>query len=85
MIQRELSVMKRKNTTHSNYNYKEIFFSLSYHLKFSGIAPSSSYLNTAYKIYHCTIKNFMIKELKKRTEKTLHFDVSHKEAKRSHQ
>ena len=85
MIEQQHGFMKRKNSMLANTNDEQIFFSFSDREKHAGITLSRSYLSSVYKIYHCAIKNYMAKEMKKRNENTLHFNVSYEEAKQLHQ
>ena len=57
--------MKRKNEFLFNSNDREIISSFSELLKNNRLMYSSSYLNTDDKRYQCTIKNYMVEELKK--------------------
>ena len=56
MMQRECSVMKRKNVLVTNPNNKEIFSSFSDCKKYNGLMQSADYLTNVYEKYHCTIK-----------------------------
>ena len=85
MTQREHSVMKKNTMIEVDPNDKDIFSIFSGRQKYRGIMPSANNLKSIYKKYHYAIENCIVKEMKKIIATTLHFDISHNEAKILHQ
>ena len=51
---------------------------------YRGLVPTGAYLQHVYALYHESIREHLLKEVKKRVATSLHWDVSYKEAQHLH-
>lgn len=78
-IEREYKIQQKQETFGNNSS--SMFSSFNDRLKYDGTVPTGRYLNQMYVREHRKVSRHMDLEVKKRTSRRLHTDVSFKEAK----
>ena len=81
-MQREHGILQRKSRLTKKKIDREYFSEFSNKLKHNRAIPSTTYLIFIHNKYHYSMRAYLLKELKKLSEKNLYWDVSHKKAKR---
>lgn len=81
-MQREYEVLQRKSSgTNQEYD-AEHFSEFSNKSKHNRKMPSRNYLVDMCKQFHCSIRNQLVQEVKKRSANSLYWDAFYKESKR---